>query len=404
MNNAINYLIVILILATACSPSKSKEKNISNSTLINLPTNSGSSLPYLMVGADNFLYLSWVEKSTDTTQLLFSKFDGSEWSEAEQIASGTNWFVNWADYPMMSSLKNGTLIAHYFAKNAAGTYSYDVNLVTKSDQDWSDNFIPHDDGTPTEHGFVTMLPLTDSTFQVTWLDGRNTGGGDHSSHTGGAMTLRTAIINSNGSVSEDTELDDRTCDCCQTGGAMTSQGPIIVYRDRSELEIRDISIVRKVNGKWTNPENIASDLWNIAGCPVNGPRADAQGDNLVVAWYSAANSKPMVKVVFSGDAGASFMSPITVDDQMPMGRVDVAMIDERAAVVSWLTMDGKRSVIMARKVNKNGTTESPVIIAETSDSKGSGFPQLAYFKGDFYAAWTSMEEDITQVKMAKISL
>ena len=39
-------------------------------------------------------------------------------------------------------------------------------------------------------------------------------------------------------------LDARACDCCQTDAAMTSAGPVVVYRNRTEEEIRDIYIAR----------------------------------------------------------------------------------------------------------------------------------------------------------------
>ena len=48
-------------------------------------------------------------------------------------------------------------------------------------------------------------------------------------------------------------------------------GPVAVYRDRSPEEIRDISVVRLVDGVWTEPAPVHADNWMIEGCPVNGP-------------------------------------------------------------------------------------------------------------------------------------
>lgn len=374
-------------------------------TEINTPHQSEVNLPYLTTDKNGNLLHSWVEKSKDTTVLKSSTLINDEWSTPNAIAKGTDWFVNWADYPMISANEEGRM-AHFLAKNATGTYSYDVNLVTEQQNQWSKNFIPHDDGTPTEHGFVTMLPLTDSTFQVAWLDGRNTGGNSHDDHGhgDGAMTLRTAVIGLDGTITEEAELDNRTCDCCQTGGAITSKGPVLVYRDRSELEIRDIYITRKVNGKWTPPAPIAQDNWNIAGCPVNGPKADALDEALGVAWFTAADGQSQVKVIFSNDAGETFGQPITLDQTMPLGRVDLVMVDKQSAMVSWLTQENGKTVIKAQKVFTNGTTETPVIISKTSESRGSGFPQMAKVENEIYFAWTALEEDKIQIKMAKLAL
>ena len=50
------------------------------------------------------------------------------------------------------------------------------------------------------------------------------------------MTLRYASFDGEGNKIEESLLDDKVCDCCQTDAAMTSKGPIIVYRNRSDEE------------------------------------------------------------------------------------------------------------------------------------------------------------------------
>lgn len=401
------HIIILAVLLAACSSPKKDVKTVPEATTpvaITSPATKGANLPYLTVGQNNSLYHSWVEKSEDTTLLKYAKYVDEAWTTPTTIAAGSDWFVNWADYPMISHTKNG-LMAHFLAKSSTETYAYDVNLIADSGQGWSAPFKAHNDDSKIEHGFVTMLPLSDSTFQVAWLDGRNTGGSGHEEGNhggGGAMTLRTAVIGLDGSITEESELDNRTCDCCQTSGAITSEGPVFVYRDRSELEVRDIFITRKLNGKWSNPAPIAHDNWNISGCPVNGPRADAISNNLAIAWYTAANNQSKVKVVFSKDAGKSFGEPITVDAQFPLGRVDLTMLNESTAIVSWLTKEGDFTLIKARKVFKNGTMDPPIVISETSDSRGSGFPQMEKVGDEVYFAWMALEGESTRIKMAKL--
>jgi len=152
----------------------------------------------------------------------------------------------------------------------------------------------------------------------------------------GAMNIRTATILSNGEIVDDTLVDHKTCDCCQTSAAITSKGPIIVYRDRTDNEIRDIYISRLIDDKWTKPKAVHNDNWEINGCPVNGPKADAIGNTLVVAWFTAANDKPKVNLSFSSNNGETFNTPIRIDNGKPIGRVDVALIDDNNAIVSWM--------------------------------------------------------------------
>ncbi|MBR08862.1 MAG: hypothetical protein CMP48_14435 [Rickettsiales bacterium] len=402
-----NILLITLIGIIGCSQPK-QEKNTQEPpklSSIESPHGLGANLPYLTSDRNGNLYHSWVEKNQDTSILKTSKFTNGEWSTPETIATGNDWFVNWADYPMIAANNYGKM-AHFLQKSSSETFSYDVTLTTSKGGEWSDTFKAHNDGTQTEHGFVTMLPLTDSTFQVAWLDGRNSAGAGHDDHGHGkgAMTLRTAVIDLDGNITEEAELDNRTCDCCQTGGTMTSNGPIFIYRDRSELEIRDIYIVRKVDEEWTAPQPVAQDNWNIAGCPVNGPRTEAFGDALAVAWYTAANGQPQVKIVFSNDAGATFGEPIIVDRGLPLGRVDLVMLDKQSAMISWLTQEGTETLIKTQKVYMNGVTETPIVISKTSGSRGSGFPQMAKSGNEVFYAWTSLSGDSTEIKMAKVVL
>ncbi len=403
-----NPILIILLIVFSCTQKQEEKQSQPKPVMESMksPTGSNASLPHLVVGGDGKLYMSWVERRDSVwVDLKYATLDGENWSQPELIASGDDWFVNWADYPMISVAENGDMIAHFLAKSSSGTYSYDVNIVRKpAGGNWSEPIVIHDDGTPTEHGFISMLS-SDGAFMVAWLDGRNTGGHGHGDHGGGAMTIRTASMKIDGSIADEYELDGRVCDCCQTGAAMTASGPVVVYRDRSELEIRDMSIVRKVNGKWTAPETIYADNWNIAGCPVNGPRVDALENNLAVAWYSAPGNKPQVKLIFSEDGGASFGYPIMIDDSEPLGRVDVEFLSENSAIISWLDTETDRTVIKAQQVSKDGSKGEVFVISETSESRGSGFPQMVKMDNRVYFAWTLPTQDgSTSIKFTSLTL
>ncbi|MCP4457962.1 MAG: hypothetical protein GY816_08060 [Cytophagales bacterium] len=369
---------------------------------IRAPSPDGSSLPYLTRGEDGYTYMSWTEElDSGLTILKYSKLEKNEWSVPELIISGNDWFTNWADYPMIAIDAHGNMIANFLAKSTSGTYSYDVNVVLKSanSNKWSNPIIPHKDGTPTEHGFVTMLPRNDGTFLLAWLDGRNTGATQN-----GEMTIRSAIIDMEGNLSKEVELDNQVCDCCQTGGVQTSTGSLISYRDRSVFEVRDVSIVRGNNGKWTAPEIVHNDNWKIKGCPVNGPRMDAIGNAVSIAWFTAANGVPKVRFAFSDDAAKTFRKPLEIANTYTLGRVDVAMVDNYSAYVSWLGSSDSTSMIMLRKVNVNGDLEDPIAIAETSALRASGFPQMVNSGKQLILTWTDVQRDKHEIKMATVSL
>jgi hypothetical protein len=264
---------------------------------------------------------------------------------------------------------------------------------------WTDPVPVHDDGKQAEHGFVTILPV-ENNFMVTWLDGRNTVMEGMESHEGhhGQMSIRAAMMNYDGIKVDEWELDNRTCDCCQTTAAMTDNGPVIIYRDRSDDEIRDMSIVRFINGKWTAPETVFADEWKIAGCPVNGPRSAAIDNNLAIAWYALVNNESKVQVVFSPDGGATFEKPIRVDEGKPIGRVDLVMPDKDRVIVSW--MEGAE--IKVAEVNRSGDKHSLFTVAASSEARSSGFPQMTLSGKQLVLAWTDDKEKMIKTAVAEI--
>lgn len=369
--------------------------------------------PNLFVAENGAVYLSWVEYLNDTTDaLVFSKLENEKWSSPKTIATGSDWFVNWADFPSLVAYEDEgkILAAHWLQKRAEGTYDYDVHIAqSKNGGDtWSSSFIPHRDSIAAEHGFVSMLPLSSDKIFATWLDGRNTKGEGHGEDSHGhghhgAMTLRTAVFDENGKLSEESELDNRICDCCQTSAAMTDDGVVVAYRDRSEKEIRDISIVRKVNGKWTTPKPVFNDNWLIAGCPVNGPALAANGKNVAIAWFTMSEEKPQVKVAFSDDSGANFSEPIRIDEGNPLGRVDIVIVSENEAMVSWLEQKEESAAIQLAQVNKEGIVGESFTVAESKSSRQSGFPRMVKNKNQIIFAWTNAAE-VTNVKSVVVDL
>ena len=402
MTKLLTTLFLIVVIISCKNSSKEKNNEINNLRPLASPADSLSAEPYLFTDKSGLVYLSWIEKKEKKNWLKFSILKDEQWSPSFVISSGDNWFVNWADYPLLVADGSNNLVAHFLEKSEKGTYTYDVKLITSADQGktWSDPKILHDDGKKAEHGFVSMIQYDDNYF-ISWLDGRNAAmegeGGEHEGHHG-QMTLRGAIIDKQGNKSSEWELDNRVCDCCQTSAAVTTNGPIVVYRDRSDQEIRDISIIRMVNGQWTAPKTIFPDNWKIEGCPVNGPSVAATGNNLAVAWFSSPDKLSQVNIVFSSDGGATFNAPTRIDEGKSIGRVDVVMLDERSAMVCW--MEG--SMIKAASVYYDGKKDPSIIIASSSESRSSGFPQMTKSGNNLIFAWTDDKEKL--IKVAKLIL
>jgi len=163
--------LVILVFLSSC-----KSEPTDTITFITAPTASYSSEPNLHIASDGTIYLSWIKTNTDKSSTLsFSTLNSdNSWSSPKTIASGTDWFVNWADFPSITSFGESGLAAHYLDKSADDTYAYNVKITLSNDNGntWNSAFIPHTDNTNTEHGFVSKLATNDGNFLAVWLDGR----------------------------------------------------------------------------------------------------------------------------------------------------------------------------------------------------------------------------------------
>ncbi len=359
------------------------------------PAGAGSGQPNLAAAPDGRVYLSWIERLAEGRfSLRFAVKEGDGWSAPRVIAEGANWFVNWADFPSLIVLPDGSLAAHWLVKSAPGTFDYDVAIARSFDggKTWGKPFMPHRDGVKAEHGFVTLLAAKDGSLAAIWLDGREMkpaqSGSSHEGHGRGNMTLRYVKIKGDGAFTDEAVLDAKVCECCQTSAAMTTDGPVAVYRDRSDSEMRDISIVRLRNGQWTPPQTVFADNWQINGCPVNGPSITAAGRRVAVAWFTAVNDKPRVKLAFSNDAGASFDQPAIIDDGNPAGRVETLMLDDGSVMVCWLEKLANGGEVRVRRIWPKGKRNVSVTVAPSGTARSNGFPQMVRQGKTIIFAWT----------------
>ena len=364
------------------------------------PAGPGAGEPFIFATHDG-LQLSWLEPAANASQtaLRFSVYRAGRWSAPRTVLQRSDLFVNWADFPSIVEDAKGTLFAHWLQKSANSVYAYDVQLAISKDggYTWSAPLLLNRDGKKAEHGFVSLAPLPHGGIGAAWLDGRNMVEGKEE----GDMTLRYATIDAAGVVRSDVLLDDRTCECCTTGIAMTSGRPVIAYRDRSPEEVRDIVVVRQTANGWTKPRLVHADDWKIAACPVNGPQVDARGKGVAVAWFTMTSKRGRAYVALSDDAGATFAKPVVIDDGAPAGRVDVVMIDSNTTVVSWVEQTAAGAEIRAQRVGRSGRLGPSVKIADSSAARAAGFPRIAHMGHDVFFAWTEQTAAGKRIRVAR---
>jgi hypothetical protein len=368
------------------------------------PAGPNSAQPHLVSTVRGPL-LSWIERDGPKATLRFAERTPSGWSAPRDIASGTDWFVNWADVPSVIRLAGGDLAAHWLQKSGADTYAYDVRLAYSRDdgKTWSRSFLPHSDGTRTEHGFASLIQMPGTGLGLAWLDGRAMkGGGSHDAHgsEAGAMSVRFAAFGRDWKQTSEMPVDLRVCECCPTSAAVTSDGPIVAYRNRSDEGVRDIVVSRLENGKWSEPKAVHADGWKIEACPVNGPMLSARGRDVVVAWVTGEGDQPRAYLAFSKDAGRSFAAPIRLDDAGSLGRVDVELMADGGAVASWIEFAGQKAHFRVRRIDRSGAKSPALTVSALAGGRASGYPRIAAHGNDVVFAWTEAADGRSQVRTA----
>lgn len=346
--------------------------------------------PHLTHSAEG-LVLSWWE-TDGTHQVLRAASVGADgMHEPVQVQRVDDALINFADVPTVSHTPRGWLATWPGNLNE---HAYDVAVGKSSDGgQWTDAGTAHDDGTATEHGFASVAFDAQHTW-LFWLDGR-------ANVEGGPMGLRVREVGAAAEAS--TVIDSRVCDCCGTDAVITAKGPIVAYRDRSETEVRDVSVARMGAEGWTSGP-VADDAWTIQGCPVNGPALDADGEQVSVAWYTEGGGA-RVRFAASSTSAASFGPPVDVasgDDVL--GRVDVVLLPDGRSVVSWIERDGERSALVRARVVDGGSAGEVIDLGRTTPTRSAGFPVVASLDGALLWVWTVPGEGLSAVTVGHSEL
>jgi len=363
---------------------------------ITLPAGKPALGPRLTQSSNDDAILSWMEPDVDSTSFRYSVFELGDFGAATTVIEDEDMFVNWADLPAVSRVGPKALFAHWLSYTAGETYSYQILTAQSTDggATWSAPLAPHTDGTDTEHGFVSPFPASNGVGLI-WLDGRET--------PAAGMTLRGATIGADGAISNEELLDDLVCDCCQTDVALTDDGAVAVYRNRSEDEVRDIYVSRNSDGQWQPGVPVFEDGWVVSGCPVNGPSIAADGDRVVVAWFTAANDEPRVKVAVSTNGGKRFSEPLDIAAKSALGQVGIAMIDRHTAAVTWLESDRKGTYsIQLRGLTIDGQLGPVETVGRSNVSRAA--PHMTRVGDELIMAWTDEMKNVSKIVAVRVRI
>jgi len=391
----VHLLTVLGIILMGCS-----KHNFSET-----PFGAGSRYPYLLKTDSGGLLVSWLEPIDSTVFGLFwSEYFENKWTEKNLIYSSKNFFVNWADFSSIFELNDSILVAHWPEMSSKGTYEYDIKIVYSGDrgQTWCDPIVPHRDGKHAEHGFVSFFKNVNQELSMIWLDGREMAGGHGHDH-GGNMNLYTTSFDNDFNQSDDIPIDPMVCECCPTSAVQIGNVTIVAYRDRLESEVRDINIIRKINGEWEEPYPVFEDGWEIHGCPVNGPKLAEKDGNVAIVWFTSPSGDSQINIAYSTNKGETFTRPLRIDDGKPQGRVDLLWLDRDNVLVCWLEEYDDKSKIVYRRVDIEGNIFKIKTIEFLDGGRGIGYPQFEIVGDNILFLWTNSVEK-TDIQSKWISL
>jgi len=346
------------------------------------PSSVGSLQASWTIAKDGSPLLSWIETQKDESYTLkYSIRHGGQWSEPRTIAAHRQFFRQPAELPEVTSLSDGTLVAHWVEAPSEGSDAeFSYVSVSHDGLKWSAPVMIHKDRSMVQHGLASIVASGDHETSIVWLEALK--GED------APVSLKRSVIDAQGKLIKEEILDSDVCACCPTSVVKTARGLLVAYRDHTPEDIRDISVVRFENGRWTAPKNINPDKWKLDACPTNAAAAAAKGDRVAIAWYTGAQEMPREQIVFSTDGGTTFSKPVLFSTGRSFGYTSIALDEQGGALVSWLEQGGDGARILVRQISAAGAP-GPVIQVAQGSRRNLGYPRILQTGNDTWIAWTS---------------
>lgn len=380
--------LIIAVVCTGLTASGCRIKTESPKAGLELrkmqsPTGPGAISPHLTKHPDGSVLLSWLQTENDKlSSFQFAVLKDGIWSATGTVQGKRPFSQDRSQSPGIVVLPSGGMVAYWSqAPESMGAKPDEVNAYFSSSSDggvnWTSPAILNQAGSGQENSYVSGAAADEAHVALIWLDGTQW---DQKKK----VRLLSRLVDLKGQMGPAETLDEDTCTCCPTSIVAQASTLVAAYRSHTNLEIRDIAEVRRVNGVWSTRKIVHDDNWEMKGCPVNGPALDALGGGLGIIWFTGAGDKSAVKVAFSTDHGVSFGTPLQIDESGAIGRSRIAMLTEKSALAFWVETGAEREKLLARLVAADGNLGESVMLGQAS---GFGYPTVARGKSSSFVAW-----------------
>jgi hypothetical protein len=357
------------------------------------PAASGSLQPQWSATTDGHAILSWIEPVKGGFALRYAVRGPSAWSEARTIVANRHFFHHPAEVPEVQQLSDRLWMAHW-VENMESSDAEFVYVSTSADGiHWSAPVMVNKDRSQVEHGLVSMVASGNGEASLFWLE---TPEGED-----GPGYLMHSVVNAQGQSIKEERLESDVCNCCPTAVVRTAKGLLVAYRDRTKDDIRDISVLRFENGRWSQSKNVHADGWKLNACPTNAAALASRGDRVALSWHTGAQDMPRVQMVFSSDGGSTFTKPVLVSTGHAYGYTSVALGTDGTAFVSWLQQGaGNAAQVLARAVTAAGVA-GPVVQVAEGGRMALGYPRVISVGSETWIAWGDPKDSKIQTALLK---
>ena len=316
-------------------------------------------------------------------------------------------YVRHSDAPKAARLASGALLFAYQAKIGEELDAIGVRLGFEADGPPPIQLeMLHDDDSPVAHGPVAIVPAPDGSALLLWPDARD---------KPGPSRLYGRTIFADGSRGAEVVLDPRVSERSLPAGILLPTGEtIVVYRDRTETELRDVSVVRRERGgSWSKPVSVHEDGWRMPTNPQeSSPVIARSGDEVAVAWFTQIGDEKdkAVRIVFSNDAGKTFGALQTLAVGATLGRVALAGMGDGIFALVHLsavesietpTLHPAEIAFIARGARR---TEFVTLGDLTKGPKSGRLDLISNGPGRAFAVWTGREGiELRSIEIGTIS-
>ena len=130
-----------------------------------------------------------------------------------------------------------------------------------------------------------------------------------------------------------------------------------------------------------------------------------KANDVVAAWFTAADGRGHVRLARSSDGGASFGAPVEIDGDGAYGQVGVALADDGRAFVSWWrrAADGGAQLAV-RAVARSGELGERQVVGTTRASRPDTVPQMKRSGQRLVFVWAEDTDAGQSVKTAYADL